>query len=879
MHITSRWSRAGGALAAVAATVALASAQTAAAAPARTATTTGYTTTTFLQHALGLPTSDTTPAIEPVTYDRFQWLLQQPGDFAILIGDPATDASFAQRAQDVEAQALASGAEKVYWFDPNLSGNARIGSTTEPNLDIRNPAGITSLAAASQTLYDNAWKSLVGDYLGNGLTITHNGLDSESATVTVATSSKVNASGPYDYTSGTPANVQHSFFFIYNKDHVNGGIADKILSWTDLTTQASSTSTKTAVANAFATIGGASNLEREDQFAWWKDEVNAKHEEQSTTAQGHDHPVLTDADAADGWDVEQITYPELVDLLKSGAADKNAVILFGGTWCPNTRPVLPEINKEAQANGVHVFNFDTVLDGGLIGGTTTSARNPLQSRNTQNNGTTTPTAANPSFLYGDAVGTYLSNLKTEYDYLLNPTTDPYVSYFPGGDTSTGSPSGTPVKIRKLQVPFLIGYQGSSVTRQWIIDKGNGAYKEYMSSWAYTNPQPGELGLDATKLPAGAPIWNTINNQLATFTWQTDPATVKVNLNDYSDVAQYLVSTDTATVSYSGGTWTITSGGPTAISPAALTAALNALGASAPADLDAAKTALIAAQSGSDATLTNNLTTVVGAWQIARNRKSNVNNAWGTAVAPGSVAGGLAALHAVDVFFGGLPGGVLSRRTVTADASGITIRIDNDYGRNPAGNVALTLTKGGATVTTASAAVSGGTASFTLPALDAGTYDYTLTYAGDDQLAGFTESGSLTVPPKANPGGNTNTTTATTPTTPARTPTTTTTPPKATKARAGKVKALVVKKPTSRKGGKYTVSIAAPKGKAAVSGKVTIKLKKGKVTKTLTARLTKGVATFTLPKLAKGTWKVTIAWPGDAHYTALSATGVSIKVIK
>src|SRR5689334_5924670 len=137
MHITSRWSRAGGALAAVAATVALASAQTAAAAPERTATTTGYTTATYLQHALGLPSTDTTPAIEPVTYDRFQWLLQQPGDFAILIGDPATDASFAQRAQDVEAQALASGAEKVYWFDPNLSGNATIGSTTEPNLDIR----------------------------------------------------------------------------------------------------------------------------------------------------------------------------------------------------------------------------------------------------------------------------------------------------------------------------------------------------------------------------------------------------------------------------------------------------------------------------------------------------------------------------------------------------------------------------------------------------------------------------------------------------------------------------------------------------------------------------------------------------------------------
>jgi thiol-disulfide isomerase/thioredoxin len=871
MHITSRWPRAGGALAAVAATLALASAQTAAAAPERTATTTGYTTATYLQHALGLPSSDTSPAIEPVTYDRFQWLLQQPGDFAILIGDPATDATFAARAQDVEAQAKASGAGKVYWFDPNLSGNAVVGTTTEPNLDIRNAAGITSLAAASRTLYDNAWKSLVGDYLGNGLTITHNNLDSESATVTVTPSSKVNGDGPYDYTSGTPANVLHSFFFIYNKDDVDGADAAKVVAWADLTTQASSTSTKAAVSDAFTAIGGASHLARADQFAWWKDEVNAKHEEQtSAVTSGHDHPVLTDADADGGWDIEQITYPELVDLLKSGAIGKNAVVLFGGTWCPNTRPVLPEINKEAKANGVHVFNFDTVLDGGLIGGATTSARNPLQTRNTQNNGTTTPTGANPTSLYGDLVAQYLGGVKTEYGTIA--------TYYPGGDTS-----GTVQSIRKLQVPFLIGDQDSNVTRQWIIDNGDGSYKEYMSTWAFTHPQPGELGLDATKLPADAPIWSSINNALATFTWQTNPTTLYANTNVYGDDDQYLVATDRATVTHAAD-WTITSGGTTDISPSALSAALSALGASAPATLDAAKTALLAAQSGSDTALTNNLTTVVGAWQIAKNRKSNVNNAWGTATNPTSVAGGLAATHAVDVFFGGLPGGVLSRRTVTADASRITIDIANDYGRTPGGNVALTLTQGGATVTTAAAAVSGGSASFTLPALNAGTYDYTLAYAGDDQLAGFTESGSLTVPPKAdtNPGGGaTTTTTATTPRT-ATTPTTTTTtrtPPKATKARAGKVKVALVKRPTSKKGGKYTVSIAAAKGKAAVSGKVTIKLRKGKVTKTVTARLTKGVATFTLPKLAKGTWKVTITWPGNTTYKSLSATAAAIKVTK
>jgi hypothetical protein len=61
--------------------------------------------------------------------------------------------------------------------------------------------------------------------------------------------------------------------------------------------------------------------------------------------------------------------------------------------------------------------------------------------------------------------------------------------------------------------------------------------------------------------------------------------------------------------------------------------------------------------------------------------------------------------------------------------------------------------------------------------------------------------------------------------------------------------------------------------------VTIKLKKGKTTKTITGKLSRGVVTVSLPKLAKGTWKVTISWPGDAHYLTVKAVGPSIKVIK
>lgn len=893
MNIPSLRARSAGVIAAAAATAALASVPAAVAAPLRTATTTHYTTATYLQHALGLPASETDPAIEPVTYDRFQWLLQQPGNLAVLIGDPAQDPSFAARARDVEAAADAKGVETVYWFDPNLSGSAQVGSVTEPNLDIRDPAGITKLTATSQAKYDDAWKALVGQYLGNGLNVTQNGLNTENATVdvhgdpsvvndygsTATHSTKVgDTSGGalYDYSGGTaPAKVKDSYFFIYNKDHQDTGHPAKIVSWTDLTgSSTAQDDVKTAI--------GAANIAQYSEFAFWKSEVNAKHAAQtSNAASGKNVPVLQDADAADGWRVHQITYPELVDLLASGADDADAVILFGGTWCPNTRPVLPAINQYAEQNDVQVFNFDTVLDGGLVGGSTTSSNDPLQSRNTTTNGSSVD-GSNPSFLYGDLVDLQLKNIKTQYDSVRKPS-DGKVTYHPAGDTAV------PVKTtRKLQVPFLIGYRkdgaGNGVKRQWIIDNGDGSYKEYMSQWYLTNPQPYQLGLST--LPADAAIWTTVNRQLASFTWQTDPATVSPNLGTDADDGDYLGAGDTATVTYTAGppaSVSTASPGANSISPAALSAALAAIGASAPANAAAAKAALIAAEQGSDSALIANLSTVYSAYTVAQARKGTLLARWGSATDPNTIAGGIAAVHAVDVFFGGLPGGVLSHRTVTADtvtagtAPKITIKIDNDYGRTPTGDVALVVKQGGTTVATASAAVAGGSAAFTLPALGAGTYDYTLTYAGDDQLAAFTETGQLTVSPApvvTTPGG--------TPpvTTPSPAPKPVTPAPTATaRKKVSKVAGVVVKAPTSRKGGKYKVTITTPKGAAAASGKVTITLKKGKITKTLSGRLSKGVVTVTLPKLAKGTWKVTITWPGDARYAKASLSAGSIKVKK
>lgn len=788
----------------------------ASAAPLRTADTTRYTSALYLQDVLGLPSSETDPAIESVTYDHLHWLLQQSGNYPILIGDPATDGSFAARARDVEAAADAANVQRVYWFNPNLSGNAKVGDVTQPNLDIRNPAGITSLPLTSQTTYGDAWRHLVARHLGNGVTstVTSNGGRVSADTTKIITATRtatVNDAGAtagqstevgnsnggalYDYSAtDQPADVTESYFLVYNKDRTAGGQASKIASWVDLTDKADSAGARADVATAINTVG-AGNLAASDQFAWWKSAANARHQLAAPDAyRGHDVPVLTDADDADDWRIEQVTYPELVHLLEHDkTVGKETIVFFGGTWCTNTRPILPAINKYAQQNDVRVFNFDTVLDGATVGGRATNAENPLQTRNTAAFGPTTN--ANPSFLYGELFDHYLGNAVTQYAATNR------VTYFREGRTTNPQ-----LSTQRLQVPYLIGYKGSAgdgphggVTRQWISDNGNSTYREFMSNWWLINPQPGQLGLSNTQLPANAPAWARINGHLATFSWQTDVATVVPNSTIDTDDAEYLVDGDKAEVEYIAASGSRPSSvdvdSSTAvdavdISPAALSGALATLGGAAPANLAAARTAFLAAYEANprDDALLRALTTVVGAWSIAQDRKGSVTTAWT------NVAFGQKAVRAAEVFFAELP-------TYVPD----TPREDPRRQDPP-----------------------------------------------------------VVVPP------------------PVVQPPVVVRPPVVTKPVVRRVKARklaggVAKAPTRTKAGTYKVTITAPKGGAKATGRIKLTLKKGKVTKTISGRLSRGTVTLKVPKLARGTWKVTITWSGDARYLAAKATGPSIKV--
>lgn len=701
----------------------LAAGTAATAAPARTATTS--VDSTYLQDTLGV--GDNT-VIETVTYDRFQWLLQQPGQFAFLIGSQA-DPNFKDQAKQADAAARAAGAAKLYWFDPNLTG-----VSGDRNLDVRNPDGI-KLAAGSQQIYGRIWTNVLGQYLGNGLKSVPNGA---SVTVTSDDSVVNDAVNPaFDKRTGETAalGAADNAVILYDKDHTaEGGAADKIVDWVNL-----NGATDQRLGEAFTAIGGGAVIDQLSQFKWWEDSANKKHRASYSDENRYGGDILTDSDEADGWRVKQITYPELRHLLDIKADGANFALLFGGTWCHNTRAVLKDVNAQAQENDVAtVYNFDLVLDGGTVNGTN-GGSNPIHVRDNANSGSTFN--FRPSYVYGDVVRTYFKNLVTEYD----PNSGTSVSYYPGGDLTA-----FPSVVRKLQVPFVLNYErgtgtnpsSTAVKRQWIQQNvadstGLASFKEYMSEWWFTHPS-NQLGL---------------NFEIA-------------KIDEFPP------------------------GTPEEQKPALLAARLT--------QLDQAR--------------------------------SNVKFA-------------AEAIDRLGYFFGGLPGGVVSKQTVTApavtygSAGKITVAVTNAYGRIPTGDVTLTI-KGASQ----SAKLLQNSAAFTTAKLEPGKYPFVLSYAGDTQIQAFEKTGTLTV----------------------------------AKAKAT-VKSAAKTAPTAARSGSYAVTVTAPKGLKTATGTVTITLTKGKTKVVAKAALKSGKATVAVKKLAAGKWKVVTSYSGDARYNSGNAATASLAV--
>lgn len=131
---------------------------------------------------------------------------------------------------------------------------------------------------------------------------------------------------------------------------------------------------------------------------------------------------------------DAITYEELVDIFES---EGNYLILFGGSWCHNTRAAVPFINEYANQYGIKtIYNFDFYLDG-------TNSNTHI--RNTNNTNVTPGIEYN--YLYGELVTKYLTNLNDYVEYTLGSRSS--LTYTNNEDID--------VNVPKLQVPFLFLY--------------------------------------------------------------------------------------------------------------------------------------------------------------------------------------------------------------------------------------------------------------------------------------------------------------------------------------------------------------------------------------------------------------------------------------
>lgn len=369
--------------------------------------------------------ADTIPGLragsvfESVTFERFESLLNSDGTYAFLLGGPS-DPTTVATAAEIDRVAQQYGVDAIYTFDPLLDG---------ASVDIR--TFVTGVAGeAAGALYTR----LVDGYLNKDTTP--------------------------EFGAGTDP-----YLFVYDGDRRVEGVEDRIVSSLGGSEDAGSATTdgyRQKVASVFdaVAVNGQAKLDTQSQYDFFSTAVNSRHRAAySTNLTAYGETIFTAADA-DDFVLQSITYPELVDLLES---DGEHTILFGGTWCHNTRAVIRDVNHKAAQSGVQtVYVFDLRLDG--WSGANAHIRD---------------TNSSIAHLYGDLVQKHLPNLKTQY--VLNGSAGQRVDYHPGGDTAAEK-----VAARKLQVPYLFDYDGSDtaapITKNWIQDNGEAGFREYMTEW-------------------------------------------------------------------------------------------------------------------------------------------------------------------------------------------------------------------------------------------------------------------------------------------------------------------------------------------------------------------------------------------------------------
>jgi hypothetical protein len=885
-----------GAGAAVSAPLATTAPATAAAQSVAPAATKGATVDWFDDEYTALGANS---VFETATMERFEYLLKKPGKYAFIIGGPDS-ATLQSSIGYIDDVAKANGIQKIYNFNPKLDGGT---------LNVFDPSGL-SLSTAGKDYIGAYGTKLVNDYLSK---------DAETPF------SNAHTSDPY--------------LFVYDGSggdtaRITGALTAPVTA-ADVDTPGEVTAYKQSVTNVL-TSGGT--LSVDTQFDFLAGEHNRRLATRSNSADPASYdqtkfgaPMFSASDATDGFRVQSVTYPELIHILQSPG---DFALLFGGTWCHNTAAIIHEANKDAQEFGIKkVYAFDFVLNTN----DQTASNGGSNLLHIRDNAVVSGENRRASYLYGDLVNTYLSNAFTQYRKTGDPGTSGLnsVSYYPGGD-----PTKPLAEARKIQVGHLLTYnkdhkdaQGNPapVTNQAIRKNADGGFTEYMTEWWYVQGKDlprTDVTLAGNSATASENNLNALENNrafakegiakirnvLSAFAGgyasdvavtdlpvsvgvgNTIPATATVTSADYngffsnngaggSTAPSTGVAKPTGTVTVREGSTELASGALTdgvkaltiaalpagqhtltfeysgsadgVIKPATKTVQLTVVGQTATVALDAPASLDFGTGGTVTATVTEGATGSVTLTGLGADKTATISDGKAIFEVPSTTAAASYSLHASyagDAQFGAATATheltvkkVASATSVSAPATkygkagSVTVNVVTTNGAPISGTV--TLAGAGAPVTRQ---VSGGKAVFTLPkSLTPKTYGLTATYAGNDNVSGSKATTSL----------------------------------KVDKVGVAGVAYKLNTKPTSKKKGKATVTVGAPSGLAQPTGKVTLTLKKGKTVKVVSGTLSGGKKTLTLPKLPKGTWKLTVGYAGNTSYLGWTSKAYAFHITK
>lgn len=391
---------------------------------------------------------------DAITYEELIDIFESDGTYLILFGGSWCHNTRAA-VPFITDYAKEYGITKIYNFDFYMDG-------ANSNTHIRNTNPTDPAKATPGTNYNYMYGELVSKYLTN---------------LTDYVEYKTGSNSSVNYTNSNKevvnvAKVQVPFLFLYNKDNTidnsgieNGGtkntkgtfpIVYGFEEMVDLDKDGvyvKKSNVKTYITNEYKERlkvifdyikDNKIGLSNYDDSKYIKKFYNLKSGKE----------IFKDNDIIN---IKPITYRQLIWLLNQ---DKDSIIFLGGTWCPNTQATIKTTNDYAVKNKVVVFNFDTKLDSGYVKANWGYSTD-LHIRDTQN-----PFVR----LYTDLIEKYLTNIKTLYDVNLEASYA-HIDY-------TNS-DGEIVKVKKLQVPYLLSYNKNAKDEDGFIAPITSYYEEML----------------------------------------------------------------------------------------------------------------------------------------------------------------------------------------------------------------------------------------------------------------------------------------------------------------------------------------------------------------------------------------------------------------